>query len=98
MAFGKAQLLGPTLTPPRTGDAGELLDRAMKAEREGYRAAARQLYEQVMWAAPATLTPDRCSGALLGAARTYQSDGQSEAALDCLDAAEAVATINRADA
>ena len=98
MATGNAQLLGPSLAPPRTGDAGVLLERAMKAEREGHRAAARQLYEQVLWAAPTSLTPDRCSAALLGAARTYQSDGQSDAALDCLDAAEEVARINGADA
>ena len=63
----------------------------MRAEREGQRAAARQLYEQVLWALPATLTADRCSAALLGSARTYQVDGQSDAALDCLEAAEAVA-------
>jgi putative nucleotidyltransferase with HDIG domain len=98
MALAEAEQIGPSLTPPRTGDAGVLLDRAMKAEREGHRAAARQLYEQVLWAAPASLTPERCSAALLGAARTYQSDGQTEAALDCLDAAEEVAKINAADA
>jgi putative nucleotidyltransferase with HDIG domain len=91
MARAKTAPPGPSLAPPRTGDAGELLDRAMRAEREGQRAAARQLYEQVLWASPATLTADRCSAALLGSARTYQVDGQSDAALDCLEAAEAVA-------
>lgn len=91
MARAKTAPPGPSLAPPRTGDAGELLDRAMRAEREGQRAAARQLYEQVLWASPSTLTADRCSAALLGSARTYQVDGQSDAALDCLEAAEAVA-------
>ena len=98
MAIAKADQLGPTLAPPRTGDAAALLDRATRAEREGHRAVARQLYEQVLWALPSTLTPDRCSAALLGAARTYQSDGQTDAALDCLEAAEEVARLNAADA
>lgn len=75
-----------------------LLDRALRAEREGHRAAARQLYEQVLWASPQTLTPELCSAALLGAARTYQSDGQTDAAVDCLEAAEEVARLNGADA
>lgn len=79
---------GPT---PRPGDAAELLERALQAEREGHRAAARQLYEQVLWAQPHTRTPDHCCAALLGSARTWQLDGDSEAALDCLDAAQAVA-------
>lgn len=98
MVTSKAGFLGPSLAPPRTGDAEVLLDHAARAEREGHRAAARQLYEQVLWASPSTLTAERCSAALLGAARTYQSDGQSEAALDCLEAAQVVAEIHGADA
>jgi len=88
----------PAPTTPRSGDAGELLELASRAEREGRRAVARQLFEQVLWASPATLSPERCCAALLGAARTYQLDGESEAALDCLEAAEVVADINGAHA
>ncbi len=84
------------VAPPRSGDAGALLDRATRAEREGHRAIARQLFEQVLWASPETLTPGRCCAALLGAARTYQLDGHSDAALDCLEAAEFVAEANSA--
>jgi tetratricopeptide (TPR) repeat protein len=86
------------VTPPRSGDASLLLDQAARAEREGQRAAARQLYEQVLWASSESLTPDRCCTALLGVARTFQMDGQSDAAFDCLDAAEVVATASRSHA
>lgn len=65
----------------------------MRDEREGRRAVARQLYEQVLWAVPATLTAAQCSAALLGTARTYHADGDSDAALDCLEAAEVVAEM-----
>ena len=88
--------LGPSVAPPRTGDGAALLERAIRAEREGHRAVARQLYEQVLWASPDSLNAERCSAALLGAARTYQSDGQTEVALDCLEAAQQVAEINGA--
>ncbi len=47
----------------------------------------------MLWAHPDTLNAERCSAALLGAARTYQSDGLTDAALDCLDAAQAVCEI-----
>jgi putative nucleotidyltransferase with HDIG domain len=93
-----AEALGPSLAPPRSGDGAVLLERAIRAEREGHRAVARQLYEQVLWASPDTLNAERCSAALLGAARTYQSDGQTDAALDCLEAAQLVAEINGAHA
>jgi tetratricopeptide (TPR) repeat protein len=94
-SFSKTAL---TVAPPRTGDAQLLLDQAARAEREGQRAAARQLYEQVLWATSETLTPAHCCTALLGAARTFHMDGHSDAALDCLDAAEVVATASRSHA
>ena len=87
-----------TVAPPRSGDAQLLLEQAARAEREGQRAAARQLYEQVLWASSESLTPARCCTALLGAARTFHLDGHSDAALDCLDAAEFIATANRSHA
>ena len=80
--------------PPRSGDAAALLDLAARAEREGHRAAARQLYEQVLLASFNSLTPASCCAGLLGAARTFQMDGQSDAALDCLEVAEFIATAN----
>src|SRR5688572_1007490 len=96
MARTTADQIGPSLTPPRTGDAQLLLDQAVRAERQGQRALARQLYEQVLWASPETITAERCSAALLGTARTYQSEGQTDAALECLEAAQQVAEINGA--
>ena len=83
------------VAPPRSGDAEVLLEQAARAEREGHRAAARQLYEQVLYASSGTLTPARCCAALLGAARTFHMDGHTDAAIDCLAAAEYVATANR---
>jgi tetratricopeptide (TPR) repeat protein len=80
--------------PPRSGDAAALLDLAARAEREGQRAVARQLYEQVLLASFNSLTPANCCAGLLGAARTFQMDGQSDAALDCLEVAEFIATAN----
>ena len=80
--------------PPRSGDAAALLDLAARAEREGQRAVARQLYEQVLLASFNSLTPANCCAGLLGAARTFQVDGQSDAALDCLEVAEFIATAN----
>lgn len=97
MATSATQPLGPSLAPPRSGDAAALLDRAIRAEREGQRAVARQLYEQVLWAAPESLSAHQCSAALVGAARTYQADGETDAALDCLEAAQVVAEVNGAD-
>ena len=84
--------------PPRSGDAGALLELAARAEREGHRAAARQLYERVLQAQFDSLTPARCCAALLGAARTFHTDGHSEAALDCLEVAEYVASATGSDA
>lgn len=77
--------------PPRTGDAAALMERAQGAERDGQRAVARHLYEQALWASGGTLTPTQLCSALTGIARTYQLDGHSDAALDCLEVAEAVA-------
>lgn len=82
---------------PGRGNAADLLDRAQRAEREGHRARARQFYESALWAAPETLTAERCGAALLGAARTHHLDGHSDVALDCLTAALAVAEANRDD-
>jgi putative nucleotidyltransferase with HDIG domain len=86
-----------TVAPPRAGDAESLLQSAARAEREGHRAVARQLYEQVLWASRESLTPERCSSALLGAARTFQMDGHTEAALDCTAAAQFVAEASGAN-
>jgi putative nucleotidyltransferase with HDIG domain len=86
-----------SVAPPRSGDAESLLDAAARAERQGHRAVARQLYEQALWAARDSLTPARCSAALLGAARTFQMDGHRLAATDCLEAAQFVAEASGAD-
>lgn len=91
MATDIFNALAQASAPPRIGDAALLLEQAARAEREGHRATARQLYEQVLWATRDSVTPERSCLALLGAARTFQMDGRSDAALDCLEVAEFVA-------
>jgi putative nucleotidyltransferase with HDIG domain len=97
MATTTTSTVAQAVAPPRTGDAETLLASAARAEREGHRAVARQLYEQVLWASRDSLTPARCSAALLGAARTFQMDGHTEAAFDCIEAAQFVAEASGAD-
>ena len=94
MATDTSSKVEQPVAPPRSGDAVALLELAARAEREGQGAAARQLYEPVLLASFTSLTPAHCCAGLLGAARTFQMDGQSDAALDCLEAAEFIATAN----
>jgi len=96
MAKTTTSAVAQPVAPPRAGDAEALLHSAARAEREGHRAVARQLYEQVLWASRETLTPARCSAAMLGAARTFQMDGHPDAAFDCIEAAQFVAEASGA--
>jgi putative nucleotidyltransferase with HDIG domain len=97
MAQPTISTVAQAVAPPRAGDAAALLASAARAEREGHRAVARQLYEQVLWASRDSLTTARCSAALLGAARTFQMDGHTEAAFDCSEAALFVAQASEED-
>ncbi|HSA56646.1 MAG TPA: tetratricopeptide repeat protein, partial [Gemmatimonadaceae bacterium] len=77
--------------PPRSGDATALLERAQRAERDGQRAVARHLYEQALWAPSGALLPTQVCAVLTGIARTHQLDGNTDAALDCLEVAQVIA-------
>lgn len=77
--------------PVGAGDAHALLERARMAESGGQRAVARHLYEQALRARRGTLAAPHVHAALLGIARAFQLDGNSDAALDCLEVVHAVA-------
>lgn len=83
-----------SIAPGRAGDAAALLERAERAERDGQRAVSRHLYEQALWARTRELSPAQICTALIGVARTFQQDGNSEAALDCLEVAATVGEVN----
>lgn len=72
--------------------------RAEREERLGHRALARALYEQALRCRPAGLEPEHVTDALCGIARTWQLDGDSDAALDCLEVAREVAARAELDA
>lgn len=84
--------------PPARDEAREMVLRGEREERLGHRALARSLYEQALRCRPATLEPDQVTDALCGIARTWQLDGDSEAALDCLEVAREVASRSALDA
>ena len=71
-----------------------LLERAAHAEHEGQRAVSRQLYELALSRHATALSPAQVCSAVVGVARSYQVDGDSQAALDCLEVAVAVAELN----
>ena len=77
--------------PPARDEAREMVLRGEREERLGHRALARSLYEQALRCRPATLEPEQVTDALCGVARTWQLDGDSDAALDCLEVAREVA-------
>ncbi len=82
----------------RGGDPAAALVRAAQAERDGQLAVARNLYEQCVWSHARTLSPAQIGACLIGIARTYHLDGDSEAALDVLEAAFALASAQGDDA
>jgi len=75
-----------------------MLARAESEERAGHRAVARSLYEQALHCSDRRLEPSYVADALCGIARTYQLDGDSDAALDCLEVATQVASAAGLDA
>jgi putative nucleotidyltransferase with HDIG domain len=79
---------------PSPQDAASLMARASRAEREGQRAVARNLYEQTLRTQLAVLTVPQVCSCMVGIARTHQQDGDSEAAADSLEAAAAVASAH----
>jgi putative nucleotidyltransferase with HDIG domain len=93
VSISDIETVSPSQSPDQLGDAAALLGRASRAERDGQRAVARNLYEQALTHVR-LLNPAEICRALVGIARTYQQDGDSDAALDCLEAAVAVAEAN----
>ncbi len=75
-----------------------MVARAEREERLGHRALARALYEQALRCRSRGLEPEQVTDALCGIARTWQLDGDSEAALDCLEVAREVAARSELDA
>jgi putative nucleotidyltransferase with HDIG domain len=77
---------------PAGATAAELIATAQAEERNGRRGAAREAYEQALYRlADADEARAHASSAVRWIARTYQMDGDADAALDCLEAALAVA-------
>lgn len=68
-----------------------MLDHAARAERDGHRVVARNLYEEALRYHLPALSGNQIASILCGIARTYHDDGDSDAALDCLAAAATVA-------
>lgn len=83
--------------PPACAEARETLARAEQEERAGRRALARSLYELALHGREKGLDPALVADALCGIARTWQLDGDSDAALDCLEVAQQVASASGLD-
>src|ERR671937_856766 len=69
---------------------GALIAEAEAAERQGRREAARELYERALRGLSGPAEAPLASALLRWIARTYQADGDYDAALDCAAAAIAV--------
>ncbi len=87
-----------TAAPPAHDEARDMVGRAEREERSGHRALARSLYEQSLRCRYPGLEPSLVADALCGIARTWQLDGDSEAALDCLEVATQVSALSGLDA
>ncbi|MFN8670442.1 MAG: HD domain-containing protein [Gemmatimonadaceae bacterium] len=83
---------------PACAEAREMVVRADQEERAGRRAVARSLYEQAVHCRETGLEPAVVIDALCGIARTWQTDGESDAALDVLEVAQFVASACGLDA
>ncbi|MCE2902296.1 MAG: diguanylate cyclase [Gemmatimonas sp.] len=77
--------------PVTTRACEVLLEEGQAAERRGQRAEARALYEQALGSLRTEADGARTSTILRWIARTYVGDAQMDAALDCLNAAVAIA-------
>lgn len=89
----------PLLLPSALDADGvaSMLERAARAERDGHRVVARNLYEEVLRCHLVLLSPRQITATFCGIARTYLDDGDHDAALDCLAAAVAVANVHQDD-
>jgi len=73
--------------------AEQLIEQGQRAEREGRREDARRLYEAALRSLEGPGSACNASALLRWIGRTYQTDADADAALDCLEAALAVAEI-----
>lgn len=74
--------------------AGALIEEAHAAEKQGQRDIARAAFEGALYAVSGEADARNVSAVLRWIARTYIGDADNEAALDCLEAALAVAEAN----
>jgi diguanylate cyclase (GGDEF)-like protein len=72
----------------------ELIERGKLAEREGRRDDARRMFEEALHALGSSTHASTASALLRWVGRTYHTDGDHTAALDCLEAALAVAELS----
>jgi diguanylate cyclase (GGDEF)-like protein/putative nucleotidyltransferase with HDIG domain len=84
--------------PAETRSFAELIEGAQEKEREGNRLAARVAYERALWQIRTQDEARAASNVIRWIARSYQIDGDDEAAHDCLDAAIAIAEAWNDDA
>jgi tetratricopeptide (TPR) repeat protein len=78
-------------TDPEPRPTNALVEEAQLAERQGRREEARTLYERALYQLSEPKEAPLASALLRWIGRTYQVDADLEAALDCLEAAHAVA-------
>jgi putative nucleotidyltransferase with HDIG domain len=71
-----------------------LVEAAQAAERQGRRDDARRMYEEALHRPSEAASAGQASSLVRWIARTHQEEGNPEAALDCLDAALAIADAN----
>ena len=76
-----------------TPSVDALIQQAQIAEREGRRDDARSLYERALYSLKRAQDGKIASSLLRWVGRTYQLDADADAALDCLEAAIAVAEL-----
>ena len=93
----------PVLTLVKEGRSAtapydELVEQAQEAETQGRRAEARALYESALASLSESGRGARASDILRWIARTHRADGDRTLALDCADAALAVAEAHHDEA
>jgi diguanylate cyclase (GGDEF)-like protein len=79
------------VTPKPSVDT--LIQEAQAAEQEGRRADARVLFERALYSLKRAQDGQLATSILRWVARSHQLDGNTDAALDCLDASIAIAVL-----
>lgn len=101
-APGTSRLMSQAPSPRSSHHASPEFSRQVEEgqheERAGHRASARAIYEQALQAVANTEDGRQASSVLRWIARTWNADGDADAALGCLDAALAIAEAWEDDA